>query len=386
MSTEKKKIIRVTTVPGSLKTLLKGQLKFMSQYYNVIGVSSSGEELEDVRQNEGVPTVAIEMTRVISPLRDLGATYRLYKLLKKEKPHIVHTHTPKAGIVGMLAAKLAGVEHRFHTIAGLPLLEATGFKRKLLNTVEKLTYSLSTRVLPNSFGQYDIILEEKFATKDKLEVIGKGSSNGINVNHFSISQVSDQVKQDLKKEHNIKDGDFVFIYVGRLVKDKGVNELIAAFNVFQKTNYNCKLLLVGPRENHLDPLLPETENSIANNKDIISVGWQKDVRPFMAISNLLVFPTYREGFPNVVMQACAMNLPCIVTDINGCNEIIEHNTNGLIIPTKNVNAVINAMQFFKDKPEEVKRMSDNARVKIVENYRHEYIWEELLKLYRKTEN
>lgn len=379
-----KKIIRVTTIPASLKVLLKGQLRFINQFYEVIGVSGDGNALDEVRKKEGIRTEIVKMTRTISPIKDLIATYRLYKLLKKEKPHIVHTHTPKAGIVGMLAAKLAGINHRFHTVAGMPLLVAKGPKRTLLNIVEKTTYGLATKVFPNSFGLYDIIIKEKFTKKSKLKVIGNGSSNGINIDHFDASLYSEHENEILKKELNIKDNEFIFTYVGRLVTDKGINELISAFNLFAKHQENSKLILVGWRENDLDPLLPETEAALKNNEHIIQVGYQSDVRPYFAISKALVFPSYREGFPNVVLQAGAMNVPSIVTNINGCNEIIRHGENGLIIPTRDIQAIVDAMCHLKENPEIHRIMSSNSRKIIADNYKHTYIWNELLKEYQET--
>ena len=184
--TPKKKLIRITTVPQSLGGLLTGQLQFMSKYFDVLGVSSVGKnnKLVKVAEQECIPTLAIEMTRKITPLKDLLAVWQLYKLFKKEKPFIVHSHTPKAGTVSMIAAKLARVPHRLHTIAGLPLTEATGFKRKLLNTVEKITYACASKIYPNSYGLQEIILENKFTTKNKLKVIANGSSNGIDTSYF----------------------------------------------------------------------------------------------------------------------------------------------------------------------------------------------------------
>lgn len=381
-----KKIIRITTVPASLSILLKGQLKYMSDYYEVIGVSSSGSQLTEVEQNEGVKTYVVEMTRTISPLKDLKSLYQLYKFIKKEKPLIVHTHTPKAGTLGMLAAKLAKVPHRLHTIAGLPLLEAKGAKRKLLNTVEKITYASATLILPNSFGLLDIVKQHKFTNENKLKVIGKGSSNGIDTEHFKKSNVSESQQEQLKSKLGISDTDFVFTFVGRLVTDKGINELIDAFNTINRTNQNIKLLLAGTLETELDPLNNDTLQIIESNKNIISVGWQTDVRPYFAIADALTFPSYREGFPNVVMQACAMELACIVTDINGCNEIITNYKNGLIIPPKSKDNLLAAMQFFLDNTEKTKAFSKAARPIILENYKREVIWKELLNLYKSLES
>ena len=263
---------------------------------------------------------------------------------------------------------------------------STGPKRILLNLVEKWTYRLATKVLPNSHGLCEIILKEKFAKSEKLQVIGKGSSNGINIEYFNPNTITDQEKTELKNELQLKDEDFVFVFVGRLVKDKGINELIQAFEHVSKIEKNCKLILLGSREDHLDPLLEQTETIIAQNKNIIAVGFKKDIRPYLAISKILLFPSYREGFPNAVMQAGAMGLPSIVTDINGCNEIIQQNINGLIIPPKNTEALIDSMMYLKLHSSELLRMSSNSREIIVQNYQHDYIWNELLKVYQDTEN
>lgn len=375
-----KKLIRITTVPISLNKLLEGQLRFMKDYYEVLAVSAGPDtELEEVGVREGVPTKLVAMTRSITPLQDLKAVWQLYKLFKKEKPHIVHTHTPKAGTLGMLAAKLAGVPHRLHTLAGLPLLEATGGKRKLLNAVEKATYACATHIYPNSFGLKEIIIQEQFCKPAKLKVLGNGSSNGIDTSSFNPENFSAQQNQEVKHSLGIHPNDFVFIFVGRLVGDKGIYELVKAFS--QLETPNAKLLLVGPFESELDPLLPDTFLTMQTNPNIILVGFQSDVRPYFAISDCLVFPSYREGFPNVVMQAGAMGLPSIVTDINGCNEIIVEGENGAIIPVKNVASLVEAMQKMCSDKANYEQLQQNARAMIQSRYEQQVVWEALLAEY-----
>lgn len=381
-----KKLIRITTVPISFKVLLKGQLRFMaSNGFDVKGVSSEGEELKEVRENEEIVMEAINMSRKITPFQDLKSLWKMWDFLRKEKPQIVHTHTPKAGIIGMLAARLAGVPHRLHTVAGLPLMEATGIKRKILNFVEKLTYSSATRVYPNSKGLYDFILQNNFTQSNKLKIIANGSSNGINTTFFSLAQVSEIERVTLREKLNIQPDDFVFVFVGRIVSDKGINELIKAFSELQTAENNeltgIKLLLVGGLESDLDPLNPETLAEINQNKDIISAGFQQDVRPFFAISDALIFPSYREGFPNVVMQAGAMGLPSIVSDINGCNEIIVEGENGLIIPPKNVEKLKEKMlTLARDKNLYIK-LKENSRRMIENRYEQSVVWKALLEEY-----
>ncbi|WP_103865533.1 glycosyltransferase family 4 protein [Aquimarina sp. I32.4] len=381
------KIIRVTTVPISLGKLLQGQLKFMSQYYKVIGIASQGgEQLDLVTQDEGIRVIPVEMTRKITPIQDLKAVYALYKIFRKEKPEIVHSHTPKAGTLSMIAARMAGVPHRLHTIAGLPLLEAKGAKRLLLDTVEKVTYACATKIYPNSSGLNTIILENKYTSSKKLKVIGNGSSNGIDTSFFDPELYTDKDNEKLSKSLGIDPSDIVIVFIGRLVTDKGINELIQAFEKINKTVDNIKLLLVGTYENDLDPLLPEVQEQIDTNSNIIMVGWQEDVRPYFAISDMLAFPSYREGFPNVVMQSASMGLASIVTDINGCNEIITEGVNGTIIPVKDAKMLHDSIKKLIDDDELRKKMASNARESIISRYERKYVWEEILKEYKSLIN
>lgn len=374
----KPKLIRITTVPISLDKLLSGQLNFMQTRFDVVAISSEKAYLERVGLKENVRTFHLEMSRKITPINDLIAVVRLFFFLLREKPAIVHTHTPKAGIVGMLASFLARVPCRLHTIAGLPLLEEKGFRRKVLNFVEKLTYACATKIYPNSFGLKDIIIEQKFCNANKIKVIVNGSTNGIDTSFFSPSLIKLEEMQQLKLDLNIAPDDFVFVFVGRLVKDKGINELVTAFEDLHKLNSKAKLLLVGDYESDLDPLLPEVLNSIKENPAIISVGFQYDVRPYFAISDVLVFPSYREGFPNVVMQAGAMGLPSIVSDINGCNEIIENNRNGFIIPVKDSQAVFEKMKLYLYDNSIYTFHKSEARDRIESRYQQSLVWEAIL--------
>ena len=377
----KPKLIRVTTVPISMDKLLHGQLRFMSAYFEVIAVSSDREYLARVGAREGVSTFPLEMSRKITPLADFIAIFKLYFFLRKEKPLLVHSHTPKAGLVAMIASKLAGVPHRLHTVAGLPLLETKGFKRALLNWVEKLTYACATKVYPNSLGLKEIIVQEKFCAPSKLKVIGNGSSNGIDSGHFNPGLFTEAQNLGLRQQLHIGPSDFVFIFVGRLVSDKGINEMVAAFETHQTQHPISKLLLVGDYEADLDPLLPKTLAAIQTNSAIITTGFQADVRPYLALSNALVFPSYREGFPNVVLQAGAMGLPSVVSNINGCNEIIEEGKNGTIIPVKNHEAIAQKMDLFLEDNDYYKQLQSNSRSMITSRYDQLVIWQAILQEY-----
>lgn len=379
-----KKLIRITTVPLSLDKLLEGQLHFMSDYYEVVAVSSEVDYLKKVALREGVGYFHLEMTRKITPVKDIIAVFRLYRYLRKHQPFIVHTHTPKAGLVGMLAAKFAGVPCRLHTVAGLPLLESKGIKRKILNFVERITSYCATRVYPNSDELRKIMIQNTLCSPMKLKVIGAGSSNGINSTYFSRTQeVMDRATQ-LKASLGITE-QFVFIFVGRIVTDKGINELLRAFQRVNKVESECKLLLVGPLEPDLDPLSSESLTLLQTDPSILSVGYQNDVRPYFALAHCLAFPSYREGFPNVVLQAGAMELPAIVSNINGCNEIIIPQQNGMIIPVKDEEALYTAMLEMVQNKGRYQHFKDNARSSITQRYEQKVIWEALLEEYRTFE-
>lgn len=385
MSESKKKLVRITTVPLSLDKILDGQLAFMNNHYEVIAVSSEKEYLIRCAKNEGVRFKHIEMTRKITPIKDFISLIKLISFLKKERPLIIHSHTPKAGILAMLASKITNIPIRLHTVAGLPLMEEKGSKKKLLELIEKLTYSFSTFVFTNSNGLYKYIIENNYVSKNKLKVIGNGSSNGVDVNYFSPTSVSEKEKEKLKLSLGILENDFTFVFVGRIVADKGINELINAFDTISFQNNAIKLLLVGEQESHLDPLNENTLKLISTNKNIIKTGFQKDIRPFLAVSDALVFPSYREGFPNVIMQAGAMELPVIATNINGCNEIIINEKNGVLIELKNNGAIVKAMVRLIEDEAFYKNLKSNARSMIVSRFERKVICEKILYEYKEME-
>ena len=357
----------------------------MSDYFEVTAVSAEKERLENYGRENKVNTFHVEMTREITPAQDFQALWKLYQYLKKEKPLIVHTHTPKAGIVGMMAAKMAGVPVRLHTVAGMPLMETSGTKRKVLEQVERLTYSLATRVYPNSEGLKKIILDHNFSKPEKLKVLGEGSSNGIDTTYFNPQNFTAQQKAEIRQSLNIPSKDLVFIFVGRLVRDKGINELVQAFKRLASQNENVSLLLVGPFEQELDPITDENFEAIKRHPKIFTTGYQIDVRPYFAVADVLVFPSYREGFPNVVMQAGAMGLPSIVTNINGCNEIVRNNENGLVIPVKNEQKLYESMASLDEDIQLRQKLSFNSRNRICRKYERKEFWKILLKEYKSFE-
>ncbi len=377
----KPKLIRTSTVAMSLDLLLKGQLAFLNEYFNVIAVSGEDYHLLQVIEREKVNTVSISIKREISILHDLISLVKLYLLFKKEQPLIVHSITPKAGLLSMVAAYFAGVPIRIHTFTGLIFPSKTGVMKRLLITMDRILCKFATHIYPEGQGVKTDLLRFKITTKP-LKVLANGNINGIDLEYFNSENIPKKTIQELRISLAIEPNDFVFIFIGRLVTDKGINELIAAFSKLSKVKNNIKLLLVGPLEKEKNPISKEALFEIQHNSKIISTGYQDEVRDYFALANVLVFPSYREGFPNVVLQAGAMGLPSIVSNINGCNEIIINNYNGIIIPIKNEITIFDAMQLLLEDEMIYHSLQPNARLNIENRYNQQLVWKALLEEYK----
>lgn len=374
------KLLRITTVPMSMRLLLTGQPAFMrSRGMEVVLVSADGPDWDAIPDVDTYPVYKIDMARAIDLGRDARALWALIRLFRKVRPDIVHSHTPKAGLLAMLAGWLTGVPVRMHTVAGLPLMEAKGFKRWVLEWAERLTYRCATGVYPNSIRLKTFIEAEGFTRSSKLKVIAGGSSNGIDTEYFAPSAALRLQGAGIRESWGIPATDLVYIFIGRIVRDKGINELVEAFAAMpEKDRW---LVLVGPYEDELDPVSAATLRLIHEHPRIKSAGYARDVRPYLCASDVMVFPSYREGFPNVPMQAGCFSLPCIVSDINGCNEIVEAEINGLIVPVKDAGSLGIAMDRMAGDPELRTRCSAAARPMIETRYRQTAVWEALFREY-----
>lgn len=372
-----KKLIRISTVPTSLEVFLKGFLKVLSLEYEVLAVSSPGERLDIVREREGVRTVAVPMERRISIVKDVVSLVRLIVLFAREKPDIVHSITPKAGLLAMVAAWITRVPVRMHTFTGLVFPTSTGITRKILILMDKVICACATYINPEGCGVASD-LEQHGITSKPLHIIANGNIRGVDMTWYSRTEEVMEQAEKIRAEES-----FTFCFVGRLVRDKGVNELVLAFDRLSKQSPKVRLFLVGGTEETLDPLKSETKQIIKQNDRIVTVGYQRDVRPFLAASDAFVFPSYREGFPNGVLEAGAMDLPAIVTDINGSNEIILPGVNGEIIPPRDENALYEKMKEWVNHTKKPAAMARNARHLVETRFEQKVVWEALLEEYKR---
>lgn len=370
-----KKIIRAVTVSGSLVFYTSTNQTLKDKGHEVILLSSPGPELEEI-QNEDIRTIAVPMERHISLKNDFKSLLQLVKVFRKEKPFIVHSMTPKAGMLCMIAAWIVRVPRRVHTFTGLVWPTATGVKRKILMFTDWITCFCATHVIPEGEGVRNDL--QTHITKKPMKVLGYGNVMGVDMNRFRHRPEIDEAAKTIKKE-----GIFTFIFVGRIVGDKGMNELMEAFVRLLKVNDKIRLILVGKYEENLDPVKPDTLERIQKTPQIEAVGskFGDNLLTYYVASDSFVFPSYREGFPNTVMEAGAMGLPSIVTDINGSREIIENGKNGLIIPSKDADALYEAMKKMIEDKEAYKRMAENARPMIDSRYEQGLVRSCLLNFY-----
>ena len=377
-----KKLVIIVTVPVVLETWLKGQAKFLSDYYEVEIITAPSHTISSIESYENVSIKTMDFNRQINFFKDIKVLMQLWLYLIKEKPSIVYTLTPKAGLLGMIASWISGVKHRVHCVVGLPHLEAEGTRKTILTMTEKITYFFSSKIYCNSINLKDIVAS---MTSKSVDIIGNGSVNGVDTDYFKDRLTSKEKTQVLEKL-GFKTDDFVIIFVGRIVKDKGINELLNVVNALSLKYTNIKLLLIGDYKNESDPISEKSMQIIDENASIKYLEFQEDIGIFMSISNLFVLPSYREGLPNVLIEAGSYGIPLVATNINGCNEIITHNQNGVLVNKKDEKDLSNAIEKLITDKEFYQKIKTNIRPSIVSRYDQKYFLSELLKEFQKVES
>lgn len=375
----KKKFFITTTIPETF-VFFKGNLAFLNEVFDICAISSQKDKLEKVGEDEGVRTHYIPMSRPVSLLNDISCLFRFLWFFIKEKPDIVHGNTPKASFLSMIASKITSVKIRIYMCHGLRYQGTSGIMKWLLMRMEKLTCTCANEVICVSKGVRDTLIVDGICPPEKAVVIHHGSAGGIDMKRFELNIESNR---DIKKELGIGPSDFVYIYVGRIVQDKGINELVSAFVKLQASKESLHLILIGPEEADLNPISEQTRNQIYTSKNIHALGRQNDIRSFMMCSDAFVLPSYREGFGMVLIEAGALGLPCISTDISGCNEIIVSGENGEIIPPRDENALYEKMKEWVEQPEKLAAMASKARGMVESRFEQSMVWNALLLEYKR---
>lgn len=366
------KVFHIVTVSKSI-SLMEGQVEFLNKnHYDVHLVSSKGNELSKYNQLKVHP---IKMFREISLINDFKSLINMIILFTKEKPIIINSGTPKAGLIGTLAGFITKRPVRIYTVRGLRLETVSGIKYKILYTMEKLAMLCATDVIAISDSLKDKIIDLGLVKEGKVRVLGRGSSNGLNLEKFDLkaNKIDGKIKGKIKNK-------FVIGFVGRITKDKGISELLEAFRKINEKHDECILLIIGSIETG-DPVPSQDLNFIKESHQIIHIDHVNNPINYYNNMSVLVFPTHREGFGNVSIEAQALEVPVITYDVTGAKDTVLHNKTGFIVPKEDSNAIFDKLSYFYQNEDKRTEFGQNGRKWVFENFSNETIWKELLKLY-----
>ncbi len=344
------RLVHVVTVPQSFKLLL-GQTRFMrDRGLEVTAIASPGEYAAEFASREGAEVVAVEMPRRITPLRDLVAVAQLVRALRSRRPHVVHAHTPKGGLLGMLAATLAGVPVRIYHMRGLPLMTAAGTRRTLLRWSERVSCALAHRVFCVSHSLREVALAERLTRADKIVVFHGGSGNGVDAEEaFGTSRAPDDERRTARATFGLPEDALVVAFIGRVVRDKGVVELATAWQTLRAAHPEAHLLLAGPEE-PFDPVPEDVMQSLRNDPRVHLPGTVRAVRAVYAAADVVTLPSHREGFPNVPLEAAAMERPVVTTTTAGCRDAVQDGVTGALVPVGDAAALGAAIDRYLASP------------------------------------
>jgi glycosyltransferase involved in cell wall biosynthesis len=377
------KLLLITTVPETLN-FFRGQVSYMKQQgFDIYALSSSGEPLSKFGDCEQVTVKAVNMPRRITPFKDFLAIWEICQYLRQLRPHIVHASTPKGGLLGIVAAWLARSPVRIYHMRGLPLETAAGYKRWLLWLSEKVSCSLAHQVICVSRSLREVAISEGLCPVNKIKVLLGGSSNGVDaIGQFNPAQVNANAASEIRQAYGIPPDAQVVGFVGRIVRDKGIEELVQAWEILRDEFPNLHLLLVGPFEPQ-DPVTPKAEQTLRQDPRIHLTDRVSTLPPFYAAIDILTLPTYREGFPNTPLEAAAMQLPVVATRVPGCVDAVQDFVTGILVPPRDAVALADAIRLYIEKPELRYQHGLAGRDRVLQNFRQEAIWEAFHQEYKR---
>lgn len=377
---KKPRVTLVTTVSDTMAIILGGQPRYLAEKFDLSLITSPGKLLSRVEAQEGLPVTPVSMERGIHPLKDLASIWRMIRTLRRHRPDLVHSYTPKAGLVTMLSAWLCRIPVRVHTFTGLIFPTSRGFKQHVLIWIDRLICACATHVVPEGEGVKQDLQHYRI-TRKPLHVIGHGNIAGVDTEHFNPDGMEVRTAAKvLQNQLDLKPDSVLFCFVGRLNLDKGISEL---FKAFSELPTQAHLLLVGGLD-ITAPISKNLQTAMQNHPRLHILGFMEDIRPALRLADILVLPSYREGFPNVVLQAGAMKLPVIATDINGCNEVVEKDFNGWLVPARDAKALKKTMLLAMQTSESERiRMGEQARERIKKRFERIEHWKRVENFYFK---
>lgn len=366
-----KKICIVISTPMTVKAFLLKHIDTLSKEYEITIVSNSNLDLSQEYKIKCLSKY-IPINRKINFLEDIKSVILLYKFLKKENFNLVLSVSPKAGLISSISSFLARIENRIHFFTGQVWATKRGIFRFILKSVDKLIATLNTNNLIDSPSQKEFLIREKVIQDEKSTVLLKGSISGVDVNKFSFSE---EIRLELKNKYKIKNSDIVFMFIGRLNTDKGIFDLVLAFDKLLKEYENVKLFLIGPDEENIENQICE----FLKFKNVIRIDYVSNPQEILNIADVLVLPSYREGFGTIVIEAASMGIPCIASNIYGLNDAIVNNKTGLLHKVKDIDDMIEKYEYLIENKNKIKEYGVNAKVRVYNNFKDEQLSNELKK-------
>lgn len=377
------KVAQIATADCSVRHLLLDHIQALEgQGHEVTAICAPGPWVQEIR-DAGVHLETVNMAREPSPLRDVKSLVVLCRLFRRRGFHVVHTHTPKAGLLGPLAAALAGVPVVLHTIHGLLFHDGTPhWRRRLFWTAERVTAALSDHLLSQSREDVHAAVHARLCPAEKITYLG----NGIDVARFSPGAAGPS-RARLRESFGFLDSDFVVGTVSRLVYEKGCGELFAAAERVITRHRTVKFLIIGPQEpDQKDAVPPERVAALRRTGAAVFAGWRDDMAACYAAMDVFLLPSHREGIPRACLEAAAMERPVIASDIRGCREVVRHGETGLLVPMKNVDAIVAAVEELLADRASAAAMGSRGRRHVVQNFDQRQVLARLCSFYTQIEN
>jgi glycosyltransferase involved in cell wall biosynthesis len=369
-----KKLVLGVTLGMSTK-LLSGQAAYFKKLgYDVYIIANNDERARSFCEIEQVNFIPINIARYINPLKDIMSLFQIIKHFKKLKPEIINVGTPKMALLGILGAWFAGIENRVYTCRGLRFEGYSGINRLLLKQIEKFIVLLAKRVIYVSPSLMSTARINNVCICSKSVVFANGSSNGINLNFFNKKNINQTDLASLRNNYGLKD-KFIIGFAGRINKEKGINELVDAFVNIKKIKQNVALVLLGRME-----CSEKLKNKILSTTDVFVIPLQSNVPLYLSLFDIFVLPSWREGFPNVAIEAAALGIPVIVSNATGCVDSVKDGYNGCIFELKNIDQLTNQILNYIDN-KELRIVHGNNGLEWAKRFKSEIIWNELHKFY-----
>lgn len=381
MDSKRLKIVIACTHSLGAK-FLEGQIRFLVDAgFDVYAMSAAGPEIQELCEQEGATLVVIPFSRKIEPFKDLKQIFAIRKHLKQIRPDIINTGTPKAGLLVTIAGYLYGKCPVIFTLRGLRSDTLSGMKYRIVKWMESLTCTLADKVIVISSSLVEHVVKHRIAKPKKIVLLGRGSSNGVNVGRFSFRNLDLEVLSNLKVKYAIKESDFVIGFVGRVTKDKGIEVLYDCFTRLRKQHPHVKLMIVGSFEKE-DPISNEVKQGIMESPYITVIPHTKTVECFYALFSVLILPSFREGFGNVLIEAAAMGKPVIASRIPGCIDAVSDGHNGFLFEKGNPSDLHKKMELYIQDTQLLVDHGRNGRKFVLDNFENSRIWNEQINLYK----